>query len=53
MYIVVTTGFVTIKEIIHFNYSKLLIQFIIYGVYRTAGIELFKLRFANSNGREV
>ena len=53
MCIVLTSGFVTIKEIIHFNYSKLFIQFIIYGVYRTAGIELFKLRFANSSGRAV
>jgi hypothetical protein len=46
MYIVVTTGFVPIKEIIHFNYSKLYIQFIIYWLYRTSGIELFKLMFA-------
>ena len=52
-YIVVTTGFVPIKEIIHFNYCKLRIQFIIYWGYRTSAIELFELRFAYSSGRAV
>ena len=52
-YIVVTTCVIAIKPIIHFNYSKLRIQFIIYLVYRTAWIKFFKLSFANSNGRAV
>ena len=53
MYIVVTTGFVPIKEIMYFNYSNLRNHFIVYWVYRTSWIIFFKLRFANSSGRAV
>jgi hypothetical protein len=53
MYIVVTTGVVVIKEIVYVNYSKLCIPFIVYWVYRTCGIKLIKLKFANSSGCAV
>jgi hypothetical protein len=53
MYIVRTTCVVLIKEIMYFNYWKWRIQFVIYWLYQTSGIELIKLRFANSSGRAI